>query len=68
MTDAEIDRVIEDARRANTELHLKDNNGKVIQNNYQSPKGGEEDKVENSYTEQDTSELELFAISVQVPK
>ena len=45
MTDAEIDRVIEDARKANTELHLKDN-GKVIQNNYQSPKGGEEDNVE----------------------
>ena len=60
MTDAEIDRVIEDARRANTELHLKDKNGKVIQNNYQSPKGGEEDNVENSYTEQDTSELELL--------
>ena len=54
MTDAEIDRVIEDARRANTELHLKDNNGKVIQNNYQSHKGGEEDNVENSFTEQDS--------------
>ena len=61
MTDAEIDPVIEDARRANIELHLKDNNGKVIQNNYQSPKGGEEDNVENSYNEQDTSELELLS-------
>ena len=49
MTDAEIDRVIEDARRANTELHLKGNNGKVIPNNYQSPKGGEEDNVEKLY-------------------
>ena len=61
MTDAKIDRVIEDARRANTELPLKDNNGRVIQNNYQSPKGGEEDNVGNSYTEQDTSELELLS-------
>ena len=40
MTDAEVDRVIEDARRANTELHIRDNNGKVTQNNYQTPKGG----------------------------
>ena len=43
MTNAEVDRVIENARRANTELHIRDNNGKVIQNNYQNPKRGQED-------------------------
>ena len=60
MTDAEVDRVIEDARRANTELHIRDNNGKVIQNNYQNPKRGEEDNIEKNYFEEETSELELL--------
>ena len=30
MTDSEIDRIIEYAKKANTELHIKDINGKVI--------------------------------------
>ena len=41
MTDVEVDRVIKDARRANTELHIRDNNGKVTQNNYKIPNRGE---------------------------
>ena len=32
MTDTEIDRAIEDARQANDELFIKDNNGKVFKN------------------------------------
>ena len=36
-TDAEKDRVIEDARRANTGLHLRENNGKVIENHSETP-------------------------------
>ena len=31
MTDMEIDRILEDVKKANTELHIKDLNGKVIQ-------------------------------------
>ena len=60
MTDAEIDRVIEDAKRANTELQIRDNNGKLTQNNYQTPKGGEEDKIVKNYFEEETSDLELL--------
>ena len=57
MTDAEIDRVIENGRRANAELHLRGNNGKVIENYSEHPnKGGEENVESNSETE--TSELE----------
>ena len=46
MTDAVVDRVIEDDSRANTEIHIRDNNGKVIQNNYKDPNRREEDKIE----------------------
>ena len=60
MTDAEVDRVIEDARRANTELHIRDNNGKVIQNYNHHPKRGE-DNIEKNYLEEETSELELLS-------
>ena len=41
MTDAEVERVIEDARRANTEVQISGNNGMVSQNNYNTPNGGE---------------------------
>ena len=61
MTDAEVNRVIEEARRANTELHIRDNNGKVIQNNYQNPKRGEEDNREKNSFEEETSELEILS-------
>ena len=60
MTDAEVDRVIEDARRANTELHNRDNNGKIIQNYNHHPKRGE-DNIEKNYLEEETSELELLS-------
>ena len=36
MTDAEVDRVIKDAREANTEIQIRDHNGKVIQSEYKS--------------------------------
>ena len=45
MTVAKVHRVIEDARRANTELHIRDNIGKVSQNNYNTPNKGEEDDI-----------------------
>ena len=48
MTDAEVDRIIEDARRANTEIHIRDNNGKVIQNSYKNLNRGEEDNLRRS--------------------
>ena len=32
MTDTEIDRIIEDAKKVNIELHIKDTNSKVTQN------------------------------------
>ena len=40
MTDAEVDRVIKDARQANTEIQIRDHNGKVIQSEYKSPNRG----------------------------
>ena len=51
-----VDRAIEDARETNTEIHLKDSNGKASHNNIKSPKRGEEeeDELENS-------ELELLS-------
>ena len=47
MADAEVDRVNEDVRRAITELHITDNNGKVVKNYSENPNSGEEDNVEN---------------------
>ena len=40
MTDAEVDRVNEDARKSNTEVDIRDNNGKVSQNNSNNPNRG----------------------------
>ena len=37
MTEEAVDRANEDAKRANTELHIRDNNGKVFQNNFENP-------------------------------
>ena len=56
MTTEAVDRSIEDAREADTEIHLKDHNGKVSHNIIKSPKRGEEeeDELENS-------ELELLS-------
>ena len=48
MTDTEIDRAIEDARQANDELFIKDNNGKVFKNLTSFLKMGEENNFENS--------------------
>ena len=56
MTTEAVDRALEDAREADTEIHLKDSNGKVSHNIIKSPKRGEEeeDELENS-------ELELLS-------
>ena len=48
MTDTEIDRAIEDARQANDEIFIKDDNGKVFKNLTSVPKTGEENNFENS--------------------
>ena len=48
MTDTEIDRAIEDARQANDELFIRDDNGKVFENLTSFPKTGEENNFENS--------------------
>ena len=52
MTTEAVDRAIEDAREANTEIHLKDPNVKVSHNITKTPKRGEEeeDELENSRT------------------
>ena len=56
MTSEAVDRAIEDARETETEIHLKDPNGKASHNEIKSPKKGEEeeDELENS-------ELELLS-------
>ena len=56
MTSEAVDRAIEDARKTETEIHLKDPNGKASHNEIKSPKTGEEeeDELENS-------ELELLS-------
>ena len=50
MTTEAVDRAIEDARKADTKIHLKDPNGKVSHNITKTPKRGEEeeDELENS--------------------
>ena len=53
MTDTEIDRIIGDAKKANTELHMKDLNGKVIQTFTER-----EEVIENI---SETTELELLS-------
>ena len=46
MADKEVDGVIEDARRANIDLHIRDKNGKVFQNSYKKRNRGEEEEKE----------------------
>ena len=40
MTSEAVDRATEDARKADTEIHIKDTNGKVFQNTSKTPKRG----------------------------
>ena len=56
MTTEDVDSAIEDAREADTEIHLKGSNGKASHKIIKSPKRGEEeeDELENS-------ELELLS-------
>ena len=58
MTSAGVDRAIEDARKADTELHIKDINGKVYQNTLETPKRGEEEEELGKLDE--NTELELL--------
>ena len=53
MTDTEIDRIIEDAKKANKYLHIKDINGKVAQTFNER-----EEDIENTL---ETTELELLS-------
>ena len=46
MTDTEIDHAIEDARQANDELFIRDDNGKMFKNLTSFPKTGEENIFE----------------------
>ena len=48
MTDTETDRAIENARQANDELFIRDDNGKMLKNLTSFPKTGEENNFENS--------------------
>ena len=47
MTDTEIDRAIEDARQANDEIFIRDDNGKVFKNLTSFIETGEENNFEN---------------------
>ena len=65
----DVDRAIEDAKKANTELHIKNNNGKVFQNNFEIPERGEEDEEIRKLDK--NSELELLsnvAMLAQAPE
>ena len=48
MTDTDIDHAIEDARQANDELFIRDDNGIVFKNLTSFPNAGEENNFENS--------------------
>ena len=46
--DTEINRAVEDARQANDEVFIRDDNGKVFKHLTSFPKTGEENNFENS--------------------
>ena len=58
MTSEAVDRAIEDARKADTEIHIKDTNGKVFQNTLKTRKRGKEEEEELGKLDEN-SELEL---------
>ena len=49
MTGAEVDHVVEDTRRVDTEIHIRYNNDKVLQNRYKNLIRGEKDNIETIY-------------------
>ena len=59
MTSEAVDRAIEDTKKADTELPIKDINGKVFQNNSETPERGEEEEEIGKLDE--NSELELLS-------
>ena len=58
MTSKAVDRAIEDARKADMEIHIKDTNGKVFQNTLKTPKRGKEEELGKL---DENSELELLS-------
>ena len=59
MTEDDIDRAIKSAREASTEIHIRDSNGKVFQNNIENPTRGEKEEEIGKIDE--TSDLELLS-------
>ena len=59
MRDQDIDRSIIDAKEANTEMHIRDSNGKVFQNNFENHTRGEEEEEIEKIDE--TPDLELLS-------
>ena len=59
VTGEDVDRAIEDARRAITELHIRDSNSKVFHNNFENPIRGDEEEEEQGKNDE-TSTLELL--------
>ena len=58
ITDTEKYRIIEDAKKMNKELHIRDKNGKVTQFLSKNSLGVEKDIIENN---SETSELKLLS-------
>ena len=59
MTSEAVDRAIEDARKADTEIHIKDTNGNVFHYTLKTPKKGQEEEELGKLDE--NSELELLS-------
>ena len=58
MTNEDVNRAIEDAKKVDTELHIKDTNDKVFQNGFETTKRGE--KEEKTEKMDEISEIELL--------
>ena len=59
MTDTEINRAINDAKQANEELFIRDENGKVFNNNNTFPNTGEEKSFDLDFANNPSSSSEL---------
>ena len=60
MTNEDEDRAIEDAKKGDTELLIKDINGKIFQNSFETPKRGEKEEEEIEKLDE-KSEQELLS-------
>ena len=59
MTDTKINRAINDAKQANEELFIRDENGKVFNNNNTFPITGEENRFDLDFANNLSSSTEL---------